>query len=132
SFENAPQCVQSCGRFFAYRQGQNYNYPNCPGGAENHYDMSLWLTEGMSGGAGGDWGQRLGRSGFTSAADSDSVSGIYLHEVGHGFGLPDYYDPQWNAWAPGVAKPPSRMVVGSPGTSQVSEWDMWMMRHILS
>lgn len=131
SFESAPQCAQSCGRFFNRQAG--YTYPNCPGGRANHYDMSLWLTEGMGGGAGGDWGQRLGRSQFTSSAATGSVSHIFVHEVGHGFGLPDYYDPNWNAWAPlGVAKPPSVMVVGPPGTSTVSDWDTWMMRHIWS
>lgn len=131
SFEDAPQCAQACGRFFHREPG--YTYPDCPGGRANHYDMSLWLTEGMGGGAGGDWGQRLGRANFTDAAASGSVSHIFIHEVGHGFGLPDYYDPNWNAWAPpGTPKPPSVMVVGSPGTSTVSDWDKWMMRHIWS
>lgn len=130
SFENAPQCAQACGRFFNRQPG--YAYPSCPGGRDNHYDMSLWLTEGMSGGAGGDWGQRLGRSAFTNAAASESVSHIFIHELGHGFGLPDFYDPNWNAWAPpGTAKPPSVMVVGS-GVSNVGEWDTWMMRYIWS
>lgn len=130
SFESAPQCAQACGRFFNREPG--YTYPNCPGGRDNHYDMSLWLTEGMPGGAGGDWGQRLGRSAFTNAAAGGSVSHIFIHEVGHGFGLPDYYDPNWNAWAPpGTPKPPSVMVVGS-GVSSVGEWDTWMMRHIWS
>ena len=54
--ENAPQCSEPCGRFF----NQNGNYPGCPGGAAHHYDMSLWLTAGMVGGVGGDWGQRVG------------------------------------------------------------------------
>src|SRR5688500_11944786 len=50
--ENAPQCAPGCGRFF----NQNGTYPRCPGGVARHYDMSLWLTAGMGGGAGGDWG----------------------------------------------------------------------------
>jgi hypothetical protein len=49
--ENAPACSQPCGRFFH----QDGNYSGCPGGAAHHYDMSLWLTAGMGGGAGGDW-----------------------------------------------------------------------------
>ncbi|WP_433728044.1 cellulose-binding domain-containing protein [Actinoplanes sp. CA-051413] len=47
--ENAPQCPEPCGRFF----NQSGTYPNCPGGAARHYDQSLWLTAGFSGGAGG-------------------------------------------------------------------------------
>lgn len=58
SFENAPQCAQACGRFFNRQAG--FQYPGCQGGRANHYDMSLWLTEGMNGGAGGDWGNAWG------------------------------------------------------------------------
>ncbi|MEU4407906.1 hypothetical protein AB0F88_25600 [Streptosporangium sp. NPDC023963] len=50
--EGAPRCAEPCRRFF----NQNGQYPNCPGGAARHYDMSLWLTAGMGGGADGDWG----------------------------------------------------------------------------
>lgn len=50
--ENAPQCSPDCGRFFH----QDGNYSSCPGGALRHYDLSLWLTEGLGGGFGGDWG----------------------------------------------------------------------------
>ena len=53
----APQCAPDCGRFFH----QDGNYSQCPGGAARHYDQSLWLTKGFGGGAGGDWGQRIGQ-----------------------------------------------------------------------
>lgn len=42
-----PQCSIACGRFFH----QDGRYGTCPGGNEWHYDMSLWLTDGMTGGA---------------------------------------------------------------------------------
>lgn len=42
-----PQCSPACGRFFH----QDGRYGTCPGGSEGHYDMSLWLTDGMTGGA---------------------------------------------------------------------------------
>jgi hypothetical protein len=45
--DGIPQCSEKCGRFFH----QNNDYSKCPGGAEKHYDMSLWLTDGMNGGA---------------------------------------------------------------------------------
>ena len=88
--ENAPQCSEPCGRFF----NQSGNYPNCPGGAARHYDMSLWLTAGMNGGAGGDWGQRIGSEYFVGNLDADNIH-ILLHEIGHSFGLDDFYD-----WTP--------------------------------
>jgi hypothetical protein len=122
-FEDAPQCAQSCGRFFHQQPG--YDYPDCPGGRENHYDKSLWLTEGMGfGGAGGDWGQRLDRAIFTDSVNAEHQH-IFLHEIGHGIGFPDYYN--WEAWVPqGTPFPDSVMVAGRAG--HVTEWDRWMLR----
>jgi len=42
-----PQCAPACGRFFY----QDSRYEKCPGGKDMHCDMSLWLTDGMNGGA---------------------------------------------------------------------------------
>jgi hypothetical protein len=113
--ENAPQCGEPCGRFF----NQSGNYPNCPGGPSHHYDMSLWLTAGMTGGAGGDWGQRVGSEYFVNNLDATNIH-IYLHEVGHTFGLDDFYD-----WTPtGVGG--FLMKAGSATT--ITEFDAWMFR----
>jgi hypothetical protein len=71
-----PQCAPSCGRFF----NQNGQYNKCPGGADFHYDMSLWLTDGFQGGAGGDWGQRLGTDGFLAELTKKDIH-IFLHEM---------------------------------------------------
>lgn len=49
---------------------------------------------------------------------------IFSHEVGHGFGFPDYYN--WSTWAPGVPAPPSIMVAGAQ--QRVTDWDSWMLR----
>lgn len=125
TFENAPQCAQACGRFFNRQAG--FQYPGCSGGRANHYDMSLWLTEGMNGGAGGDWGQRVGRGYFMNAIDQTTLH-ILSHEIGHGFGFPDYYN--WSTWFPGLALPPSIMVAGAQNT--VTAWDAWMFRRTWS
>src|SRR5690606_37944438 len=119
--ENAPQCPEVCGRFFNRQLG--HTYPDCPGGYDNHYDLSLWLTEGMTGGAGGDWGQRVGRAYFQDTVNNQHQH-IWLHEFGHGIGFPDYYN--WNVWAPGVPSPNSVMVAGR--ASLVTDWDTWMLR----
>ncbi|GAA1794152.1 hypothetical protein GCM10009682_14960 [Luedemannella flava] len=112
--ENAPQCSEPCGRFFH----QDGNYSGCPGGASRHYDMSLWLTAGMGGGAGGDWGQRMGSEYFMGALGSENIH-IYLHEVGHTFGLDDFYD-----WDPGVGG----FIMKAGSASQITEFDKWMLR----
>ncbi|BCB77341.1 hypothetical protein GCM10022251_64680 [Phytohabitans flavus] len=113
--ENAPQCSEPCGRFF----NQSGTYPNCPGGAARHYDHSLWLTDGFGGGAGGDWGQRMGREYFVNARNADSIT-IFLHELGHTYGLDDFYD-----WTP-TGQCCFIMKAGSSGT--ITEFDRWMFR----
>lgn len=113
--ENAPQCARGCGRFFH----QDGNYSQCPGGAARHYDMSLWLTSGFGGGAGGDWGQRVGSEYFVNSLNNDNIH-IYLHEVGHTFGLDDFYD-----WTPtGVCC----FLMKAGSASQITEFDKWLLR----
>jgi hypothetical protein len=113
--EDAPQCSEACGRFFH----QDGNYSQCPGGAAHHYDQSLWLTQGMGGGAGGDWGQRMGQEYFVNSLGSTQIT-IYLHELGHTFGLDDFYD-----WTP-TGQCCFIMNAGSSAT--ITTFDQWMLR----
>ncbi|MGI5375169.1 hypothetical protein ACQEV2_13150 [Streptomyces sp. CA-251387] len=89
------------------------------GGAARHYDQSLWLTKGFQGGAGGDWGQWVGQEYFTSALGQEGIQ-VYLHEVGHTFGLDDFYD-----WTP-TGQCCFLMKAGS--AAQITEFDKWMLR----
>ncbi|PSN74699.1 hypothetical protein BS50DRAFT_481078 [Corynespora cassiicola Philippines] len=110
-----PQCAESCGRFFH----QDNDYSGCAAGADRHYDQSLWLTPGMQGGAGGDWGQRIGQEYFLQNIDADNIH-ILLHEIGHTFALDDFYD-----WTPtGVQN--FIMLAGS--ATEITEFDAWMAR----
>ncbi|MEX3100676.1 MULTISPECIES: hypothetical protein [unclassified Streptomyces] len=113
--EGAPQCSPDCGRFFH----QDGDYSRCPGGAARHYDQSLWLTKGWTGGAGGDWGQRVGQEYFVNALGQENIH-IYLHEVGHTFGLDDFYD-----WTP-TGQCCFLMKAGS--AARITEFDQWMLR----
>ncbi|OBT70853.1 hypothetical protein VF21_10216 [Pseudogymnoascus sp. 05NY08] len=111
--DGVPECDPRCGRFFH----QDNNYSSCPGGADRHYDVSLWLTAGMDGGAGGDWGQRVGSEYFLSALDNPH---IWLHEFGHTMGLDDFYD-----WTP-TGQTNFIMLAGS--SQVITKFDIWMMR----
>jgi hypothetical protein len=90
--------------------------PQCSG---DTHDMSLWLTEGFGGGHGGDWGQRIGREYFVGALGNENVH-ILLHEMGHTFGLDDFYD-----WTPtGV----EGFIMKAGSASEITEFDKWMFR----
>ncbi|KAL3471095.1 hypothetical protein BJX99DRAFT_33247 [Aspergillus californicus] len=113
--DGIPECDPVCGRFFH----QDGDYSSCPGGDERHYDESLWLTDGFEGGAGGDWGQRVGQEYFMENLDTEDIH-IYLHEIGHTFALDDFYD-----WTPtGVTS--FIMLAGS--ATEITEFDLWMLR----
>ncbi|KAL2867611.1 uncharacterized protein BJX67DRAFT_80532 [Aspergillus lucknowensis] len=113
--DGIPECDPACGRFFH----QNGDYSGCEAGAERHYDESLWLTDGFEGGAGGDWGQRMGQEYFLQNVELENIH-IYLHEIGHTFALDDFYD-----WTPtGVTT--FIMLAGS--ATEITEFDYWMLR----
>lgn len=111
--DGIPECDPRCGRFFH----QDNNYASCPGGASRHYDVSLWLTAGMGGGAGGDWGQRVGSEYFLSALDNPH---IWLHEFGHTMGLDDFYD-----WTPSGQ---TNFIMLAGSSQVITQFDIWMMR----
>jgi hypothetical protein len=114
-FENAPQCAQPCGRFF----NRDNDYSGCPGGASRHYDHSLWLTAGFGGGHGGDWGQRIGAEYLMSNLNSENIS-ILLHEIGHTYGLDDFYDYD--------PLPGEGFIMKAGSAAQIAEFDKWMLR----
>lgn len=113
--EGIPQCAESCGRFFH----QDGNYAGCAAGADRYYDNSLWLTPNFGGGAGGDWGQRVGQEYFMGAVEDENIH-IYLHEVGHTYALDDFYD-----WTPtGVTS----FIMNAGSATEITEFDAWMAR----
>ena len=116
--EDAPECAQACGRFFH----QDNNYSSCPGGSLHHYDLSLWLTAGLGGGAGGDWGERIGNEYFVDAVktNTDNIH-ILLHEMGHTFGLNDFYDWQ----PPGI----NSFIMLAGSAFEITPFDKWMLRN---
>ena len=81
--------------------------------------MSLWLTAGMSGGAGGDWGQRVGSEYFVGALNADNIH-ILLHEIGHTFRPRRLLrlDPDRRGG----------FIMKAGSATQITEFDAWMLR----
>lgn len=92
--DGIPECDPKCGRAFHYTDN---DFSGCPSGEAGRYDVSLWLSESMNGqmgGFGGDWGQQLPVDYMLDNLDTENIH-ILLHEMGHTYGLDDFYD-----WTP--------------------------------
>ena len=113
-----PECDVRCYRG-AHLDG---NLSQCPGGVKNRYDISLWLDkelEGQMGGYGYNWGQELGPDYVLNNLNSEDIH-IMQHEMGHGFGLLDFYD-----WVP---QGQTSFVMMAGSAMKVTEFDAWMLR----
>ncbi len=122
--DGEPMCPDSCSFFTHW----SHEFPGCPGGESNHFDYSLWLNDSIGGGAaavGGDWGLRMPMDSFVNALDQPSNS-VLEHEMGHGFGMQDYYD-----WTGSRPEGGSVMIVGSHwGDPVLTVGDSWLIRRI--
>ncbi|GGG03939.1 hypothetical protein GCM10010912_55910 [Paenibacillus albidus] len=98
-----------------------------PGALISGYDMYLWATANFGGGAGGDWGQRMSDNYILSTLNNHEIE-ITEHEIGQGFGLPDFYEPQDRP--PGGFPLPTIMWAGNSAT--ITNWDVWMLRYTWS
>jgi len=119
--ENEPTCPSECSFF----EHWDHEFPNCPGGEAFHTDYWVWVSDSLGGGAaavGGDWGFRIPLSGYLSAIGREA-DGVLEHEMGHGFGLQDYYD-----WTGSRPEGGSLMIVGSAGQSTPTVGDTWLIR----
>lgn len=122
----APKAPVACDRDNFHDQGPvSTTYPDCKS-PDQHFDMSLWGTDGMNGGAGGDWGQRVGSAYILSVLDAAEPH-IIEHEIGHGFLLPDFYE---TADLPPTGLPTAIMRAGA--SAVVTPWDGWMLRRAWS
>ncbi len=120
--EGEPKCPDACSFF----DNWDHRFPDCPGGEAAHTDYWIWLDDALPGGGaaavGGDWGLRIPLSSFEAALDRTS-DGVVEHEMGHGFGLQDYYD--WTGSRPAGG---SIMIVGSSSSSRPTTADLWLLR----
>jgi len=124
--EGAPTCPANCSRF--RHQDKNYDFAQCPGGAQNRFDQFVWLDMDYDAPNGWDMGAHVNQMGFTNTIAGTGLYHIWLHEFGHSIGFPDYYD--WSTWAPGVAAP--RCVMNAGAAAMVTDWDRWMFKRTWS
>ncbi|KAL3668635.1 hypothetical protein V7S43_005936 [Phytophthora oleae] len=115
-----PQCPETCYKHKDFAASANTS--SCKG---EPFDMSLWPTLGQGGGAGGDWGQRVDAASMLATLDQEQLI-IVAHEIGHGFGLPDFYE---TTDQPNENFPVCIMKAGSSPT--VTPGDGWMLRRVL-
>jgi hypothetical protein len=122
--EGEPKCPDACSFF----DNWSHEFPGCQGGEAKHFDYSVWLNDTIGGGAGavgGDWGVRMPVASFVNVLNQSSDHTIQ-HEMGHGFGMQDYYD--WTGSTPAGG---SAMIVGSHwGDPVVTTGDSWLIRRI--
>jgi len=115
---------------FEHFTDSSYEYPG------TRFDMYLWATQGWPsiGGCGGDWEQRLSGDAYLNILESDSNVHVLIHEIGHGFGLTDFYGENGASDGP----PPdgfsddgtSIMMAGS--STGITNFDGWMLRYVWS
>jgi len=121
--DGEPKCPDACSSFVHW----DHVFSSCPGGDANHSDYWLWFDDALpgDGGAaavGGDWGLRMPVSTFVQAFDRTSFN-IVEHEMGHGFGIQDYYD-----WTGSTPSGGSIMIVGSTSSQAPTTGDLWLLR----
>lgn len=120
--DGVPQCSQSCYRFYDNGPSAWTDTSACKG---EPFDISLWPKQGLEGGFGYDWGQEVNLENMLQTIDQDELV-IVAHEIGHGFGLPDFYETKDK---PAEDWPNCIMMAGSSMT--VTPSDGWMLRRVL-
>jgi len=133
---SAPKAMTRVNNLSAIKSNMNYQYGGDP---YARVDLYLWCTEYDFGAAGHGswWGERLPSKDVMSAAKSGGAgSGVLLHEIGHSFGLYDFYG------AVGVDKPPNTsdgsvfgqgdlrsFMWNGTGAKVINVYDTWQIRY---
>lgn len=124
---------------FEHRLDPNFDAYNYPGGLDKRFDMYMWATQGFPsiGGCGGDWGQRLSDNAYLNMING-AFPHVQVHEVGHAFGITDFYGGEGIASGDGVTGgfPPggfpgngsSIMMAGS--STEITDFDGWLLRYM--
>ncbi|OWY92256.1 Neutral zinc metallopeptidase, partial [Phytophthora megakarya] len=117
--DGVPRCPQACYKFYDNGIKAWTDTSACKG---EPFEQSLWPKQGLEGGFGTDWGQAVNQENMVQTIDQELLH-IVAHEIGHGFGLPDFYEPQDK---PTENFPPAIMMAGS--AMEITDSDGWMLR----
>ncbi|KAE8979184.1 hypothetical protein PR003_g23794 [Phytophthora rubi] len=121
--DGVPRYPQNCYRFYDNGPGAWSDTSSCQA---QPWDIYLWPRAGLEGGLGDDSGHEVNMENMLASLDDKQLT-IVAHEIGHGFGLPDFYE---EADMPGGTKfPACLMKAGSSMT--VTPSDGWMLRRVL-
>lgn len=112
---------------------ESYEYP---GGLDKRFDQYLWATQGFPdyGGCGGDWGQRLSDNYYIGMAEGTSSKHVQIHELGHGFGITDFYGGEGasDGFPPGGFPGNGTSIMMAGSSSVITDFDGWMLRYMWS
>jgi hypothetical protein len=120
--DGVPQCPNECYRFFDNVNNVWSDTSACQG---EPFDVSFWLKEDIPYGFGYDWGQEVSLNDTMKNLYDKNIMFIG-HEIGHGFGLPDFYGLEDK---PAKDFPNSIMMAYSSTT--ITPSDGWMLRRVL-
>ncbi len=116
---------------FDHFADESYEYP---GGLDKRFDQYLWATQGFPdyGGCGGDWGQRLSDNYYIGIAEGTSTYHVQIHELGHGFGITDFYggEGESDGYPPGGFPGNGTSIMMAGSSSVITDFDGWLLRYM--
>lgn len=128
--DKLPNAPDELSRMYHFDNNIGFDYP---GGLDKRFDMYMWATQGFPdiGGCGGDWGQRLSDNAYLSMLDGSGIH-VFEHELGHGFGITDFYGEEGasDGFPPGGFPEPTIMMAGN--SAEITNYDGWQLRYIWS
>ena len=106
------------------------------GSYSNRYDMYLHGITGMinMGGYGYHYGQILSDQSVLGLVDGTTSQHVLLHEMGHGFGLPDYYggEGESDGFPPGGFPGGENSIMMAGSAQKITDFDGWFFRYLWS
>ena len=83
--------------------------------------------------SGGDWGQRLSDTAYLNMLDGSGIH-VLEHEIGHGFGMTDFYggEGESNGFPPGGFPGGENSLMMAGSAMKITDFDGWMLRYMWS